>query len=193
MGNNLDSQYILEVGTKIRSVRKGLSKTLEEVAQEIGVTRSFLSQVERGKVAPSITSLRKIAKTLRIPIFLLLNSELENDQKTNVVVRKSERRNLILPHATTIYQLLSPDLNRKIEMILTHLDPDSSSCDEPLFHNGEECAFVLAGKVLIEVGGEEYILEEGDSFYFDCGIPHKITNIGDTKVEIVSAITPPNF
>lgn len=192
MDDDFDKRYIEEVGAKIRSARKGLGKTLEEVAQEVGVTRSFLSQVERGISAPSITTLRHIAKVLRIPIFLLLNVFNGVDRK-NVVVRKGERQTIVLPKSTTSYQLLSPDLNRKIEMIMTELEPKSSSCDEPLFHNGEECAFILSGKALVEVGDEEFVLEKGDCLYFDCGIPHRITNIGDRKVKIISAITPPNF
>ncbi len=181
------------LGSKLRSARKSLGKTLEEVAQEIGVTKSFLSQVERGKSSPSITTLRNIAKVLRIPIFLLFNIVEGNDYKKNILVKKDERQIIVLPQASISYQLLSPDFNRKIEMILTELEPNSSSCDEPMFHNGEECAFLLTGKALVEIGEDKYVLEEGDSLYFDSGIPHRIVNIGDTKVTIISAITPPNF
>lgn len=184
---------LANLGAKIRSARKSLGKTLEDVAQEIGVTRSFLSQVERGKSSPSITTLRSIAKVLRIPIFLLLNIYEGYDHEVNVLVKKNERQMIVLPQASITYQLLSPDFNRKIEMILTELEPDSSSCDEPMHHNGEECAYLLSGKALVHVGEEEYILEEGDCLYFDCGIPHKIENISEEKVTIISAITPPNF
>jgi len=189
-GDEYDQQYISELGTKIRMARRKLNLTLEEVAHRVGVTRSFLSQVERGVSAPSITILRHIANALRIPVFLLFNTEISSK---NTVVKKDERQIIVLPKATTVYQLLSPDLNRKIEMILTELEVGSSSCDEPLSHDGEECAHILSGKALIKVGDEDYILEKGDSLYFDCSQPHRITNIGNETLKIISSITPPSF
>lgn len=178
------------VGARIRLARTSMDKTLEEIAQKVGVTRSFLSQVERGLANPSLTNLRRIAGELRVPLFLLLA---DGTHPRNALVRKAERRNLVLPNATTSYQLLSPDLNRKIEMIFTTLRVGSASCEEPLSHPGEECAFLLKGKVSVEVGTEKFVLDEGDTLYFDSTLPHRIVNLGDVPAEIVSAITPPNF
>jgi quercetin dioxygenase-like cupin family protein len=60
-------------------------------------------------------------------------------------------------------------------------------------HEGEECALVLSGRVAITVGDVDYELDEGDSIYYDSGLPHKSRALGDEEALIVSAITPPNF
>lgn len=184
----LESDQVL--GERIRAARRSLGKTLEEVAQKADVTRSFLSQVERGVASPSLTTLRRIAWELGIPVFLLLA---DTSRARNAVVRKERRQNLILPNSSIAYQLLSPDLNRKIEMIITTLKAGGASCDQPLSHPGEECAYLLKGCVRVTVGEEVFDLEEGDTVYFDATLPHRIVNFGAETSEILSAITPPTF
>jgi transcriptional regulator with XRE-family HTH domain len=179
-----------KLGEQIRAARLSLEKTLQEVAQKTGVTRSFLSQVERGVANPSLTTLRRIAWELGVPVFLLLADEARD---RNAVVRKDKRQTLILPNSSIAYQLLSPDLNRKIEMIITTLKAGGASCDQPLSHPGEECGFLLRGCVRVYVGEETFDLNEGDTIYFDATLPHRIVNVGAEKAEILSAITPPNF
>ncbi len=164
--------------------------TLAEVAGQVGVTRSFLSQVERGVVNPSVTTLRRIAQALRVPLFILLSRD---EFSPNALVKKDERRTIVLSYSNLTYQLLSPDLNRKIEMVYSRIEPGSISCEEPVSHPGEECMLVLVGTVRVEVGDEEFIVDEGDTLYFDCGLPHRLTNISDVPAEMVSAITPPSF
>lgn len=185
---DLQSDQVL--GERIRVARRSLGKTLEEVAQKADVTRSFLSQVERGVASPSLTTLRRIAWELGIPVFLLLADE---SRARNAVVKKDRRQNLILPNSSIAYQLLSPDLNRKIEMIITTLTAGGASCDHPLAHPGEECAYLLRGCVRVTVGEEVFELEEGDTVYFDATLPHRIVNFGAETSEILSAITPPTF
>ena len=95
------------------------------------------------------------------------------------------------PGAAMSYELLSPDIRRKMEMIIVRLKPgvDGSA----MAHDGEECALVLKGRVVITVGDVDYELNQGDSIYYDSGLPHKARALGDEHAEIVSAITPPNF
>jgi transcriptional regulator with XRE-family HTH domain len=170
--------------------RRNLGMTLEDVAQTVGVSRSFLSQVERGLTNPSITTLRRIATTLRVPLFMLFS---HNDFARNALVKKHDRYIITLPQSNCSYELLTPDLNRKIEMVLSTLEAGARSCDEPMSHPGEECVFMLEGQALIEVGNQEFILEEGDSLYFDCGMPHRVTTLGEKTAIMISAITPPSF
>ena len=60
-------------------------------------------------------------------------------------------------------------------------------------HEGEECALVLKGHVVLTIGGIDYELNEGDSIYYNAGLPHRPRVIGDQEAEVVSAITPPSF
>jgi transcriptional regulator with XRE-family HTH domain len=168
-------------------LEKNLS--LREVADKAGLTASFLSQVERDLAEPSITSLRRIAEALGVPIFyFLLNSAEESP-----VVRKGSRKVLRLPESHLVYELLCPDLNRKIEMVVGRLAPGASTCDEPLTHAGEECLVVIQGTMDVDLGSTVHRLEEGDSIYYFCSVPHKLTNAGSADLVFIMAITPPTF
>jgi transcriptional regulator with XRE-family HTH domain len=176
-----------ELGRRVREFRTERGLSLAALAREVGVTRSFLSSVERGIAYPSILVLRKIAASLEIPVFLLFTGRETN----GVVVRRNERKIIRLPSSPYTYELISPDVQHMMEMIITRVRPGADP--SPLAHEGEECALVLRGRVLLTIGGVDYELDEGDSIYYNAGLPHKARVIGDQEAEIVSAITPPTF
>jgi transcriptional regulator with XRE-family HTH domain len=176
-----------ELGRRIRTLRTERGLTLTGLAARVGITRSFLSSVERGVAYPSLLVLRSIAAALEVPVFMLFTAPEAN----GMVVRKGARKVIRPPGAPVSYELVSPDLRRKIEMIIVRLKPGLDSA--AMAHEGEECALVLSGRVAITVGDVEYELDEGDSIYYDSGLPHKARAVGDEPAEIVSAITPPNF
>jgi transcriptional regulator with XRE-family HTH domain len=176
-----------QLGRRIRVLRTERGLTLSGLAARVGITRSFLSGVERGVAYPSLMVLRSIAAALEVPVFLLFTGPESN----GAVVRRDSRKVIRPPGAPVEYELVSPDLRRKIEMIIVRLKPGLDS--QAMAHEGEECALVLKGRVVITVGDVDYDLDEGDSIYYDSGLPHKARAAGDEPAEIVSAITPPNF
>ncbi len=178
-----------KMGKKIRKIRQSQDMSLACLADKIGKTSSYLSQVERGLAEPSITALREISKALGVPMFYFLL----DDDKHNSVVRRGERRRLQLPGSHISFDLISPDLTHKIEMIEARLEPGSSTLETPMPHQGEECTLVIRGKMEIQVGDQFHVLDAGDSIYYVASIPHKIKNIGEEELVFVSAITPPNF
>lgn len=177
------------LGEKIRKKRIEKNMSLKELAEKIDLTASFLSQVERELAEPSITSLRKIAEALDVPIFYFLL----DDEQHSPVVRKNQRKVLRFPQSHLTYELLSPDLNRQMEVLIGRLDPGAASGEEDSTHPGEECILVLEGKMEIKIGEETYSLEEGDSIYYFASIPHSLYNSGDKPLVFLTAITPPRF
>ncbi|HPJ20778.1 MAG TPA: cupin domain-containing protein [Clostridia bacterium] len=177
------------IGEKIRRKRNELGMSMKMLAEKTGLTSGFISQVERELAEPSITSLRKIAEALDVAVFFFFTEE----KNTGIVVRKDNRqsRNFRKSHLT--YELLSPDLNRQMEMFMATLEPGAETCDEPLSHTGEEVTHVLEGSMWIQIGDDEYILEEGDTIYYFSSIPHRIVNNGDSMLRFISTITPPVF
>ena len=107
------------------------------------------------------------------------------------VVRKGERKKLVMPWGA-LYEMLCPDLKGKIEFIYIHY-PVGSKAEEQYSHEGEECGVVLEGTFKGTIGGEEIILEVGDSIYYDSIIPHVWEAVGDKEVKAIWAITPPSF
>lgn len=68
-----------------------------------------------------------------------------------------------------------------------------SSGDEPYSHEGEEFGLVFRGRYEVEIAGEVYLLEEGDSIYFPSRLPHRVRALGDAPAETLWVITPPSF
>lgn len=177
------------LGQRIRLRRKELGLSLRALAKDIGVSASFLSQIERGLASPSINTLRKISQALDVPIFQFLIDSREKSP----VVRKGERLQLKLPHSKLTYELLTPDLNRKMEVLLAELEPGDSNIAMPLSQPTQECIYVLQGKLEVRLEDSSYILEAGDSIYFEGVLLRELRSVGEEKLIFVSAITPPVF
>ena len=200
-GNNtLDLNQSL--GTRIRQRRRALNLRLVELAEMCDISPSFLSQIERDQANPSISTLHEIANALGVTVaFFFTNPDDElnmiasepNQEPSAYVVRANARKTLIYPGSGIRNELLSPDLNRAIQMMYVVMPPGTDTGPEALVHEGEECGVVLQGTVEIWVGDEHFILGPGDAIYQKSTIPHRSKNIGDEDVIIVVAITPPSF
>ena len=180
----------LDIGSKIRRLRNEMGFTLADVAERVDLGISTLSQIERGIITPSVSSLRRVAAVLKVPAFYFLIEESDLD---GIVVRREERRTLRLPDYNAIYQLLSPNLDKRIEMILFELPPGEASCDTLMAHEGEECLVVVSGQFKVVLPDQELTLEPGDSIYFERSLPHQLVNITDTSASAICAISPPSF
>lgn len=176
------------LGNNIRRIRKEKNISIRELSEKTKLSSSFISQVERDLVSPSIASLKEIARVLDVPLFFLIESG-----NLGVVVKKSERRKFTMPGSKVVFELLTPDLNRKMEMVLITLGKGEQTFNKPYGHEGDEVVFCMKGTFEVSLGVETYVLEEGDSMYFNCNIPHKFKNIGDGQGVILSCTTPPSF
>jgi transcriptional regulator with XRE-family HTH domain len=175
------------LSTRLREKRIEIGMTIKELSEKTGLTSGFISQIEHGIAEPSITSLRNIANVLGVASFYFLL----DDINVSPVVKKNERRVLKFAKSNLTYELLSPNLNRQMEMFMAKLQPGESTCNEIESHSGEEAIHILQGNMWIQVGSNEYALEKGDSIHFDSSKPHKIMNVGQAELEYISVVTPP--
>ncbi|MBN1317131.1 MAG: helix-turn-helix transcriptional regulator [Anaerolineales bacterium] len=177
------------IGEKINARRNELGLSLRALAKEVDLTASFLSQIERDQADPSIKSLRRIADALGVPMLHFLSE----DEVANPVVRRGRRKRLMIPESGVTYELLTPDLDRKMEMFVAEVHPSDQNIAYPLPYATEECILVLEGGLRITLGDNEYDLKAGDSIYFDCSILNNLIATGDEPAVFVSAITPAVF
>src|SRR6266508_5913856 len=124
----LQGNEALELGRQIRRLRRNANLTLDDLAGAARVSKSLISQVERGLASPSINTLRRIAGALEVPIAaLFLGGDMSEDESDGtgrrLVVRQHERKGLHVPRSKVVYELLTPDLNRKIEFIWIEYEP----------------------------------------------------------------------
>lgn len=182
----------MEVSSQIRKFRKADGLTIRALAEKVGVTESYISQLESGKANPSLGVLKKIAAALKINIVNFFAVDSHHEQ---VVVRESERREIVYPRGKIRAQLMVSKLSGKtMEPLYTIIEPGGDTSD-PYHHgeNGEEFGVIIKGELLLTVDDEEYHLKAGDSFYFETHRPHRWANPGDITTEIVWVISPPNF
>ncbi len=179
------------IGQKIRNLRKDAGMTLNSLAQEAEVSSSLISQIERGKICPTVATLWKILTPLNQSIGSFFEDKEINPKK---VVRKHERKQLNLSDSNAVYELLTPDLNGELEFLKITIGPGESNTDQSMIkHQGEECGVVLEGNLEIILQNERYYLEEGDSIRFDSSIPHRFINNGEVKSVSYWVMTPPSF
>ncbi|NQT58776.1 MAG: helix-turn-helix transcriptional regulator [Bacteroidetes bacterium] len=203
-----------DVGSRIKEERKKNKITIEQLAKRTGLSKGFISQIERGLAHPSITTLKKIAHSFQISVVTLFgNTNEENEQESAVlskevdrnkvvneyiqditIVRTRHRKKMILPGSHITYEMVSPDLNRKLQVLYLRLDPGETSGKRPIIDpTGEKCILVLKGQLEFTVGEETMILESGDSIYFPASLPQSWKGIGNTHIEAIITMTPPWF
>ncbi len=186
----------VDIFENIKNLRKNRGITLQDLSAKTGVSVNYLSQIERGKANPSIGILKKITNALDVPFMALGNENSEHslpNEKKAEVVRRDMRKMLVYPKSRTKVYLLTPDLQRNLEIMLSESGPDEQGPDEWYNHEGEECGFVLEGTLEVTVDNEVYVLEEGDSIYFASQLPHRMKPLGDKPVKSIWVVTPPSF
>ena len=181
------------LGDKIREARKRQGITLNQLAEMSGLTASYISQAERNLTEPSLSSLRKLAAALQLPLYFFLDEDVPQTQ----VIRADQRRKLAIPGSGVVYEYLSPVSALEaeapmLEVILLRLNAKCWSREDYVRHDtAEECITVLSGVLTVDCLQEQYHLYEGDSVYIRRGIPHKAYNPGNTVASALMCLTPP--
>jgi transcriptional regulator with XRE-family HTH domain len=204
---------LLELGKRIRKERQQRQWTLEQFSEKTGLSKSFLSQIERGNTEPSITSLKKIAAQFGYSVVNLFPNgqgteeiwgyndrqaglQTNNDLyvKDVAVVRAAKRKRIALPGSNVVYDLLTPDMKRKLEVMYMRVSQGKHSGEEPMLDSpGEKLCIVMKGVLELRVGEEVFRLEQGDSLYYPAHVPHSWQAIAGDSIEVIWILTPPSF
>ena len=177
------------LGRLVRAIRVGRGMSIEGLAKVAGVSAGGISQIERGVGNPAFTTLVKMAYGMGVPVGSFMRTDQE---EIGLVVRKDRRKRLV-PSEGLIYELLTPDLQRRLEVLRVQMACGFDNSDRPFVHEGEECVHMLEGELLIYIDGDEYYLEEGDTITYDPTAPHWYKNPFSRPGIIYSAVTPPSF
>jgi transcriptional regulator with XRE-family HTH domain len=180
----------LQLGPRIRALRQARKVTLRELAEQAGVTESFLSQVEREVTSPSIASVQRIARALDLGIAELF----ADDVPLGRVVRHRDRRRISYPGLNATDEFLTAGRDGRLQVILTTLEPGGGTGDEAYTHESdEEVVIVLEGRLDLWVGDEHHVLESGDSITHSSRQPHHNRNPGPGRAVVLFCSTPPSF
>ena len=180
------------VGVNIKRMRQDKGIKLRQIARQLNVSASFLSQVETGKASPSLSTLKNIADALSTTVGNLVGEG--QTVAENPVVRSESRKYLQeLGDGIKLYLLTSQDSNKQMEPLLFRLNEKATSGKGTYRHFGQEFVLVLKGSIEISLNDITYVLRKGDSIYFNSSVPHSFRNTGKGEAEAVWVVTPPTF
>lgn len=189
---NIIQRCNLDFGKTVKELRLKHEMTLRDLAKASGCSISFLSQLERDMMSPTVASLRKIADALGVTITSFFSDD--DGDKDRIFVRKDERVRIGSQASKVTYESLKPrNANSILEPLYHTLEKGAYSGDDNNMHLGEEFVYVLQGQVEITVGDKPMILNEGDSAVYNSNIPHRWKNTFDGKTILLWVNTPPSF
>jgi len=161
-----------ELGRLLRERRLELGLTQQAVANDAGLSVGFISQVEHGHTAPSLSSLVAISGVLRTPVSRFLPQQ---HRTSSNFTRQADRSARALELGAIHYERLSDHFaGSELNSVVIHLEP--GAVIEPLRHEGEELLFILEGAITVEVDSERRVLEMADSAHFASTQRHSIRN-----------------
>ena len=172
------------VGEHVRRLRVALGMSLRELAARTDFTPSFISQVENGRVSPSIGSMEKIAMALDVTIGEFFMAAAHADGGT--VVRAAERQALASAWSDADVAALSPMASdRRLEPLVVTLAPAGRSGKHPYSRPHEEFLFVLSGEVTLTLGPEVHTLVAGDAATILAGELRLLRNLSDQPAQVL--------
>lgn len=177
-----------QIGTKIRNLRNQNGLTQEELADRTELTKGFISQLERGLTAPSVSTLLDIVECLGTN----LSDFFHEDDDLQIVFRKEDCFEKEDEAGNRIEWLIATAQSRSLEPILVRLQPGQAMAeDKP--HEGEEFGYVLEGAVKLDYGEQSYIVKKGDSFLYPAGKRHKVSSASKRVSTLLWVSSPPSF
>jgi transcriptional regulator with XRE-family HTH domain len=179
----------LWLGQKLRGLRQMRSLSIKEVATLSGLSVGAVSQMERGISSPSVRSLRRLADVLTFTVAdLMSGGDPPPLNELGRIVRAQTRGVLRLFENGISKELLSPSTPGGLEQLLVTLDRGATSGPESYTHKGEECGYVLEGRLELTVDSDTFVLHQGDSFRFRSTIPHRFRNAADHVTRVIWTI-----
>ena len=151
------------LGADLRALRKARGLTLTDLAEALGRSVGWLSQVERDKSEPSISDLRQIAKCLDVPMSMLFAHSTAPSHEQGFIVRAEARRPMGSGEEGLVEELLSPDLTDDFEMVHSTFAPQSRM-QIPAKRPTQEVGYMISGRLKLRIGAQEFDVGPGDSF-----------------------------
>lgn len=173
------------IGARLRETRKAQGLTIEQVAESSGVTKGFVSRVERDATSPSVATLLTLCQVLSIPIGSLFESA------NAELVTLAEAPRINMGGSGAVERLVTPRDQSKVQVLRSSLEAGADggaelytiSCDVEVLH-------VISGVLNVLFGDRVVRLQAGDTLTFSGKEPHTWRNSGDTGCEVLWTLVP---
>jgi transcriptional regulator with XRE-family HTH domain len=179
-----------EIGQRLKSIRIRTKLSQRQLARQSGVANATISQVEAGKLNPTVGMLKKILDGIPINLSEFFGDEFEIQDR---VFYRSGELTEIADGGVSFRQVGANLSNRAIQFIQECYQPGAGTGKHAITHEGEECGLILSGRLEVTVGEQSAVLRKGDAYYFKSHQPHQFRNPGNEPCELITACTPPTF
>ncbi len=180
---------ISSLGSRVRALREKQGLTLREVAEQAGLSTSFLSSFERDLTGISVANLQRVIAVCGSSLIDVFS---QPHQEARKLVRPSDRPRLSLEDGKIAIEDLAV-VPRQMEIQHWTIQPGAGS-EGSYSHPGEEAVYVLSGSLEVQLGGiEGYTLTSGDCLYFSSAEHHRWRNASSQPAVVLWVNTPPSF
>lgn len=176
---------VLLIGSKLRAARLGQGMTIAQVSETTGLTKGFISRLERDETSPSVASLVMICQVLSLPIGSLF------ERPSGEVVHLDDAPHINLGGTRAVERLVTPRDEERFQLLRSTLEPGASGGDDLYTINCDvETVHVLKGGMTMRFAQHETVLREGDTLTIPGREPHSWTNHLGTVSEVIWVISP---
>lgn len=174
----------LGVGAKIKKQRARLKLSLEQLANDTGCSKTYLTRIERGQEIPPVGVLLQLSKALNLDSGDLLKEQQEAlDKRIQAYTTRTENY---------AYTTLTPGAqNKHLKAFRIQVPAMQEHQGVGYRHEGEEFVYVLDGEVEIQVGDQINRIAPGQSLHFNSGVQHHLRNIGRQTAELLVVVYAP--
>ncbi|WP_195421519.1 helix-turn-helix domain-containing protein [Faecalicatena contorta] len=177
------------IARNLYELRVERNLSLGDLARESGISKTMLSDIEKGNSNPTINTIWKIANGLKVPYTKLI----DNIERETIVLRKSE--SIMQTDETENYRVFCYYRTtpiRNFELFYVELDANSANASIGHSEKAQEYIYVISGELVLQLETGEYILNEGDSFAFDSSLNHTYVNKTDSLLTFMVINFYPN-
>ena len=172
-------------GKRVMNMRRERKLTLKDVANETGLAKEYISNLEKGEIIPPVAVILQLSKALGIDSSILLREEKEEEGKKKD--RDYQKRT-----EDYAYETLTPEARDKhLKAFRVFIDPKSAHKGVSYQHPGEEFIYVLKGKLEVMIGENRNVLGPNECIHFNSTIVHKLKNLSSRKAELVVVLYTP--
>ncbi|MCA1792469.1 MAG: helix-turn-helix domain-containing protein [Desulfotignum sp.] len=172
------------IGKRIKRARLDRKVTLDTMANETGLSKDIIKQIESGTKRPSVGTLLQMSKVLQLDSdFLLKDTEEAREKRSDAYTKRTDKY---------AYTPLTPGAqNKHLKAFRIVVEAGTRHEGVGFQHEGEEFVHVLEGQVKVQVGDHINVLAAGDSLHFNSGIKHDLRNTADTDAVLIVVVYVP--
>ncbi len=184
----MTEDIIIQISNKIKEKRKAKGITIQELADRAAVSKGLISQIENNRTVPSLLVLVNIIRSLNLDMNEFFNEIGQQQQSSRVIIKQQAAYQVFEKEQAKGFlykRVLTKNVkNYPVDIVILELKKGARRT-QMVKTDAYEYKYILQGSVEYQIENDKYILNEGDSLFFDGRLGHKPANIGEVDAKIL--------